>query len=111
MSGLPLGVLIEDEVIRVRILYTLLSGTWPSISSLYALNCIEVDEGAGQFEFRQLSSIFASEFDNPLYGIPGTTLADISLVSPTELQVDCLLTVNKLIDSERYKISGRVGCK
>ena len=111
ISGLPLGVLIEDEVIRLRILYTLSTGTWSSIVNKYALNCIEVDEGAGQFEFRQLSSIFASEFDNPLFGIPGSTLADISLVSPTQLQVDCLLTVNKLIDSERYKISGRIGCK
>ena len=108
VSGLPLGVFIEGEKIRIEVLYTKTVGTFPAISSIYGTICSEVDEGAGQFEFRQLSSIMQPEADNPLEGISGTLL-DIQLLSPTQLKMSCLVNVDELIDADRYKISSRSG--
>ena len=89
-------------------LYTKTVGTFPAITDIYGTICSEVDEGAGQFEFRQLSSIWQPESDNPLEGISGTLL-DLQLLSPTELKMSCLVDVDKLIDADRYKISSRSG--
>ena len=108
VSGLPLGVLIAGEKIRIEVLYTKTVGTFPAITDIYGTICSEVDEGAGQFEFRQLSSIWQPESDNPLEGISGTLL-DLQLLSPTELKMSCLVDVDKLIDADRYKISSRSG--
>jgi hypothetical protein len=75
------------------------------------LNTIEVDEGAGQFEYRQLSSIWLPENDNPLLPLTGATLLDLVLVSPTVVRATCLIDPSKLIQANRYKITGREGCK
>jgi hypothetical protein len=43
--------------------------------------------------------------------IVGQSLAFLTLVSPTKIMVSTRIDANKLIDSQRYKISGRLGCK
>ena len=70
-----------------------------------------MDEGAGQKEFRQLSSIWLPEFDNPMIPIPALTLVNLVWVSTTVVRAECRIDANKLIDSNRYKVTGRLGCK
>ena len=111
ISGLPLGVILSNEPTRLEIEYTRTTGTWASINDVYGVNTIEVYNGAGQMEYRQLSSIWGSEIDNPLLPITGGTLLDLVLVSPTVVRATCLIDPNKLIKSNRYKITGREGCK
>jgi len=115
--GGQLGVIIANEFVWLDITYTssVVVPDWTSQvtvdASVYATQCIEVDNGAGQKEFRQLSSIWVSEFDNPMVGIVGETLSKVVWVSNTEIRVETRIEANKLIDSPRYKITGREGCK
>lgn len=109
-SGLPLGVVLSNELVRLEILWTRTTGTWASTSEVYALNTIEVREGAGQFEYRQLSSIWLPENDNPLTPLLGDTLLNLALISPTQIKGTCYIDPSNLITAERYKISGRIGC-
>lgn len=111
VSGLPLGVILDDEKTLLEITYTRTSGTWLSLANTYGISAIEVYQGAGQFEYRQLSSIIGSEVNNPLIPITGATLLDLVLVSPTEIKASCLIDPTNLIQSNRYKITGRIGCK
>ena len=111
ISGLPLGVILDDELVRIEIEYTRGTGTWTSLANIYGLNTIEVDQGAGFLEYRQLSSIYLPEIDNPLLPLSVGTLLDVQIVSPTVLKCSCLVDPNKLIDATRYKITGREGCK
>lgn len=111
VTGGNLGVILNNTIVRLEIEYTRTTGTWTSLSTVYGLNCIEVDEGIGQMEFRQLSSIWLPEVDNPLTPLPGDTLLDIQIISPTVLRCTCLIDPNKLIEANRYKITGREGCK
>lgn len=111
ISGLPLGVILSNEDVLLEIEYTRSSGTWSSVADIYGVSSIEVDKGAGQFEYRQLSSVWGSEIDNPLIPINGATKLDLVLVSPTVLRASCLINPNNLIKSSRYKITGREGCK
>ena len=111
VTGTDLGVILNNEIVRLEIDYTRTSGTWTSLSTIYGLNCIEVDEGAGQREFRQLSSVVLPEADNPLTPLPSDTLLDIQIISPTVLRCTCLIDPNKLTEAQRYKVTGRQGCK
>jgi hypothetical protein len=110
-SGLPLGIILSNEPIRVEIEYTRLSGTWASISNVYGVTTIEVRNGAGQPQFRQLSSDIGAELDNPLEPIAGATFLDLTLISSTIIRATCLVNPSKLIQANEYKITGRIGCK
>jgi hypothetical protein len=110
-SGLPLGVILADELVRLEIEYTRSVGTWASVNDVYALNTIEVREGAGQKSYRQLSSEWLPESDNPLLPLTGATLLDVQLISPTVIRATCLIDPFKLDDAQNYKITGREGCK
>lgn len=119
ISGLPLGVIESGEYVWLDIEYTWVgAGTpadWadqPTVdANVYGVNCIEVDEGAGQFQFRQLSSVHLPEFDNPMEPIPGQTLSRVLFSSTTKLIVESRINANKLINATRYKVTGRLGCK
>lgn len=111
VTGKPLGVLLNNEQVRVETIFKRTSGTWASVSDVYGLQCLEVDQGAGQMEFRQLSSIWGSESDNPLIPLTGETLCNVTLVSPTEISVSCLVEPSLLADAIRFKHSARIGCK
>ena len=115
--GGPLGVVIQDEFVWLDIEYTSTApvADWANQASVdanvYATQNIEVENGAGQFEFRQLSSIFLPEFDIPMIPIPAETLAKVTFISTTVIRVETRIETNKLIDAPRYKITGREGCK
>jgi hypothetical protein len=118
ISGLPLNVIIKNDYVWLEIIYTSNIGAiadWANQVTLdanaYGVDCIEVDGGAGQKQFRQISSVWLPEFDNPLEALPANTLASLVYVSSTEVRVECRINGNKLIDASRYKISGRIGCK
>lgn len=115
--GGPLGVIIDNEFVWLDILYTssVPVADWADQitvdNSVYATQCIEVENGAGQFEFRQLSSIWLPEFSNPMIPVPSETLSKVTFISTTQIRVETRIEANKLIDAPRYKITGREGCK
>jgi hypothetical protein len=121
ISGLPLGVIVKGEDVWLDVAYEWVNmidpppSDWASQvavdANVYATSCIEVDGGAGFKEFRQLSSIWSPEYSNPLEGIPTYTLVKVTSTSTTVVTVECRINSNKLIDSPRYKISGRIGNK
>ena len=117
ISGLPLGVIVDGENVWLDITYTssVAIADWTDQLTLdassYATQCSEVDGGGGQKEFRQLSSVWLPESTNPIIPIPSETLAKVVWVSNQEIRVETRINSNKLINANRYKISGRIGCK
>ena len=110
-TGKPLGVILKNELVRLEIDYVLTVGTWGSLSDIYGINAIEVFEGAGQLEYRQLSTEYAPELGNPLLPLPGDTVLDLQIINPSTLRCSCLIDYNKLIPATKYKVTGREGCK
>jgi hypothetical protein len=116
--GGPLGVIIEDEFVWVQVTFDSNIGAiadWASQitvdANVYATICQSVDNGAGQFEFRQLSSVWPYEFDTPVLPIPGETLCEIEWISNIQLIAKARIEASKLINSPRHKITSRIGCK
>ena len=111
------GVILDNEFVWLDITYTSATpiADWadqPTVdANVYATQCIEVDGGAGQKSFRQLSSIWLPELDNPMVPLPSETLAKIVWISNLKIRVETRIEANKLIDASRYRISGRIGCK
>lgn len=110
VTGEPLGVLLSNEQVRVEVIYTRGIGTWASLADVYGTLCIEVDQGAGQMEFRQLSSFWGSESDNPLIPVAGATNAHLTLVAPNQIKIECLVEPSLLLEANRYKHTSRLGC-
>jgi hypothetical protein len=121
ITGDPLGVILEGENVWLDIIYDWVGAPldkpadWASQiavdAGVYGLNCIGVDGGAGQKEFRQRSSIWDSEASNPMLALDQETLATVTSNSPTSITVSTRIDSSKLTNAERYKISGRIGCK
>ena len=121
ISGTPLGVIIEGENVWLEIIYTWVGppldkpADWATQIALdantYATQCLEVDAGSGEKDFRQLSSVWSPEASNPMIPIPAETLTEIESTSTTVVTVKTRINSNKLINANRYKISGRIGCK
>lgn len=108
-TGKPLGAILSDEPTRIEITYENLTEDF-DFDFMYATICLEVDRGAGEFEFRQLSSRWGSESDNPLIPLNGENRLKMELVSPRVIKTSCLIDPNRLEQVLRYKISGRLGC-
>jgi len=115
ISGLPLGVLIKGEDVWYDIEYTSTGTPWANQAyvdaNVYGTNCLEVDGGAGQKQFRQLSSVHLPEQDNPIIPIPSGTLATVTWISTSQIRVEARINTNKLLNATRFKSSGRIGCK
>lgn len=111
VTGKPLGTFLANELIRLEAVFNRNSGTWSSLADVYATICLEVDEGSGQFDFRQLSTEYGSESDNPLIPETGQTNVKLTLASPTQIIASCLVDTNKLPNATRFKLSSRIGCK
>jgi hypothetical protein len=110
-TGRPLGVIISNEPTRIEIEFEILdSGIW-DLSKTYGVITIEIDRGAGRFEQRQLSSVWGSENDNPLFPLPSETKLKIEVDGTNKfLKLSSLIDPDLLDDSDRYRITGRVGC-
>lgn len=109
ISGLPLGVILENERTKVEITYTRASGTWSTINDTFAITTIEVRNGIGAPEYRELSTEYPPEFGNPLESDTG--VLELTLLSPTEMRATCFVNAEKLQEANEYKITGRIGCK
>ena len=108
-TGKPLGVILNNELTRIEIIYTNLAGNF-DFAKTYAVTSLEVDKGAGEFEYRQLSSVWLSEGDNPLIPLAGETKLKLELLAPNVIKTSCLVDPTLLEQVERYKITGRIGC-
>ncbi len=108
-TGKPLGVLLNNEPTRIEITYENLIEDM-SIADLYAVTTIEIDKGAGEFEFRQLSSVWGSEADNILVPLQSETKLKLEQITARIVKASCLVDNNQLADALRYKVSGRLGC-
>lgn len=126
-SGKPLNVILSNELTRIEIDYTLNTPSCngfdsadlvaifmvyaldPTIRHLWGTICIEIDKGAGQFEFRQLSSHWGSESDNPLIPLETETKLKIELLPDNiTIRTSCLIDPGLLPESSRYKVTGRL---
>lgn len=108
-TGKPLGVILQDEPTRLEILYKKQNGGF-DINSVYSVTCIEIENGAGEMEFRQLSSVWLSEEDNPLKPIQGEDKLKLELIAPNLIKTICLVEPSLLSQAVRYKVTGRIGC-
>lgn len=110
-TGLPLGVILQNELTRVEIDFTILDdGVW-NANTVYAVTTIEIDRGGGIFEMRQLSSVWERESDNPLLPVTGEGNLKIEIDGTGKiLTTTCLVDSELLQDAIRYRVTGRVGC-
>ena len=108
-DGHPTAVLPENEIVRIAVTYTRLTGVWASIFEVYGTICAEFYQGAGQMQFRQLSSVWGSESDNPLGPVFGSQKLKVTLLSPTEMKLECLVDTS-MVDSGVTKFTSRLGC-
>lgn len=111
ITGRPLGIVLEEEETRLEVLFTRQSGIWTNLNNVYATIGLEVENGSGQFDFRQISSIWQSENDNPLKPLQGESLLKLTLINPTTVKAECLINPNYLPIAPRLKHSARIGCK
>lgn len=110
ITGKPLGILLEGEQVRLQCKYIKNTGTFAPVNMYYGTLCIEVDKGAGQFEFRQLSTVWGSETDNPLIPLAGETKTKKTAIGYNEILLECLVEPSLLQEAIRYKLSSRLGC-
>lgn len=108
-TGKPLGVLLQNEFTRIEITYTNLTGEF-DIDKLYCVTSLEIDKGPGEFEYRQISSVWEVESDNPLRPLPGENNLLIQQIAPNIVKAICLVEPSLLQDAIKYKITGRIGC-
>ncbi len=110
VDGFP-ELVILNEMTRIEIDFTRNDGSTWDITQSYSVVTLEIYKGSGQFEQRQLSSVWLSEPDNPLKPISGQDKLFLSLHNSDEtLRATCLVDPSFLEDVSRYKITGRVGC-
>lgn len=108
-TGKPLGVILSNEKTRIEITYTNLTENF-NFDKLYCVTSLEVFKGAGEMEYRQLSSEWLSEGDNPLQPLSGEDNLKIELLAPNIVKATCLIEPSLLQQVEKYKITGRIGC-
>lgn len=111
VGGVPQGVILDTEFTRIEISYTRADASTWDLADSYAVTTLEIENGAGQFEHRQIGSVWLTEPDNPLKPIPGQTKLFLSLHdSDQTLKATCLVDPTLLENVARYKVTGRVGC-
>lgn len=110
-TGNQHGVILQEQKTRIEITYTIQdSGTWDT-GNVYAITTIEIDNGSGINEQRQISSLKVSESDCPLIPVDGETMLSMSFDGTNKILTTVCLVDNNLINTgEKYRITGRVGC-
>lgn len=108
-SGKEIGIILENEYTRIEVEYELTSGVFSNDE--YGTICIQVENGAGQMKFRQISTEFISENDCPLIPLQGESLLNKTYTSSNKLVLKCLIDSSLLEDAVNYRITSRLGCK
>ncbi|MGB0896917.1 MAG: hypothetical protein ACPGRW_06315 [Flavobacteriaceae bacterium] len=109
-TGKPLGVILTNEETRIEVDFTILDNGVFDITSHYGIITIEIDKGAGQFEMRELTTVWDREAQNPLKGLTGERLTmEVSADNKT-ITVKCLVDPVLLEQGARYRVTGRLGC-
>tara|TARA_R110000803_G_scaffold183061_1_gene245432 strand:+ start:368 stop:2881 length:2514 start_codon:yes stop_codon:yes gene_type:complete len=113
--GLPLGVIVKDSFVWLDIEYTSTGTPWIDQADVdanyYGISEIGVENGGGQKDIRQLSSIYLPEFGNPLLPISPDTKATVTFNATNKITVSCRIEANKLITADIYKVTGKIGGK
>lgn len=110
-TGRPLGVILDNEKTKIEIIFRILNDDIFDVENTYAITTIEVDKGAGSKEFREISSAWDSESDNPLKGIENEKRLTLEF-DPTKkiLKTTCVVEPEILEDAQRYRVTARLGC-
>ena len=108
-TGKTLGVILSNEKTRIEITYTNLVEDF-DFDKLYCVISLEIENGPGQFEYRQLSSKWLSEPDNPLRPFDGEDNLRVESIDTNIAKSSCLIDPGLLESASRYKITGRIGC-
>ena len=108
-NGNPIGVILNNDKTIIEIIYENNFEDF-DFAKAYATICLEVLNGAGEFEFRQLSSVWSSEDDNPLIPLENETHLKIELLAPRIIKTVCRINPELLTEASAFKISGRLGC-
>jgi len=113
ISGKNLGIILSVEQTHFEIQYTLVSGVWTTsiLNSLYATATIEVDEGPGFLNMRQISTVVAQESGNPLIPLNLQFLKWEIDTDTKILKVTFNVNPASLDIGSRYRFTGRLGCK
>lgn len=116
LANKNLGIILSVEQVHFEIQYTLLQGVWTQsiLDLLYATATIEIDEGPGFLNLRQISTVVTQENGNPL--VPLTTPAqflkwEIDGTNPSVLKVTFNVNPAELDIGSQYRFTGRLGCK
>lgn len=105
----PLGVILNDTKTRIEITFENKTNDF-DFDSIYGIIGIELYKGPGEFEFRQLSSVWESEGDNPLEPLGEETLLSLEQISNRIVKLKCIVNPVLLEEYYKYKITGRIGC-
>lgn len=108
-TGRPLGILLSNKNTRIEITYEKTVGNW-DLGNVYGIIGLEIYEGSGVMNYRQLSSIWGSENDNILIPLPSNSKLRVELVEPNIIKTSCLIDYTRLSPAAKYKITGRIGC-
>lgn len=111
ITGRPLGVILNNEQTRIEVSFRILDEGVFDMASYYSIITIEIDNGEGQYEVRELTTAWDKESDSPLEGITNPQRLTQEL-DPTNkiLTAKCLVNPEILQQASRYRITGRVGC-
>ena len=111
ITGKPLGVILNNEQTRIEVSFRILDDGVFDLASYYSIITIEIDNGEGQDEVRELTTAWDKASDNPLEGITNPQRLTQEL-DPTNkiLIAKCLVNPDMLQQAARYRITGRVGC-
>lgn len=104
-----MGVILSGEKTRLEVLFENKTNDF-DFSAIYGTISIEINNGSGQYEHRQISSVFESESDNPLIPQEGESLLSLEQVATNIAKLTCLIDPEKLEESAKYKITARIGC-
>lgn len=111
VSNKPLGVILNNEETRIEAIFRILdSGTF-DVNNIYCQMTIEIDSGTGSPSMRMLSSAWDSESNNPLKALDSGKRLTFSIDATNKiLTASCIVDPDLLENSNRYRITARLGC-
>lgn len=108
-TGLPMHGILDSENTLVEIKYINNLGDW-NTQNQYAITCLEVCRGSGQYDLYEISTLYLPRNDSPLKPITGQSKLKLEYTTPNTIKTSCLIDPSYLIGADKYKISGRIGC-